>query len=465
MWKLVSMMKSTTTPSRDFAIEVVKTLKRNGFQAFWAGGCVRDLLLGCEPNDYDVATDARPDQVKPLFRKSCEVGMSFGVLRVLGPGSAGDVEVATFRSDGEYLDGRRPETVRYSTPQDDAARRDFTINGMFFDPITSNLFDFVGGEADLQQRVLRAIGEPAERFQEDKLRLLRAARFASRFNLTVEPRTKDAIRAVAMSIRVVSPERIAQEFRKMLIHSSRAEAMRLCRELGLIEAIFPPVHPLESEISESFQEPSEQVSFKVLRALPDELEFPIAMAALWLDLNDFRNEDPFTSSKSTSLELDETGKKEIEEIGRRLRWSNMEIDKVGWLVSRRSVLNKPKRLSEAALKRLLSDPWVGDLLTLHRAIAVANHLETSHIDYCRAYLEDQPRGPIDPPALVSGDDLRLAGLKPGPMFAVYLRDVRSAQLDRLIGSKRQALEWLARRVLNQTGERLPIDLLAVGGRS
>ena len=228
---------------RDFALEVVLRLRRAGFQALWAGGCVRDLLLGLVPVDYDVATDATPEQVMlSLPFRAITVGISFGVVRIRHPRMHGiEVEVATFRSDSAYVDGRRPAAVVFSSPELDAARRDFTINGMFMDPESSQVIDYVGGLDDLRNQVLRAIGDPAERFREDKLRLLRAIRFAARFNLEIEPNTLQSLRAMAGEVVVVSPERIAQELRRMLVHENRAQAMNMALEVGLVAAILPPL--------------------------------------------------------------------------------------------------------------------------------------------------------------------------------------------------------------------------------
>src|SRR5579862_9222407 len=232
---------------RDFAIDVVRRLQGAGFQALWAGGCVRDELLSLVPQDYDVATDARPEQVQQLFHRSIAVGASFGVIEVLGPRQDGDylkVEVATFRSDVSYSDGRHPDAVVFSSPREDALRRDFTINGMFFDPVTEELIDYVGGKADLEARILRAIGDPKLRFQEDKVRLLRGVRFAARFDLSLEPDTAAAIRAAAPFLPQVSAERIAKEMRALLAHARRARALNLMYDLGLVHVILPELAPM-----------------------------------------------------------------------------------------------------------------------------------------------------------------------------------------------------------------------------
>ena len=233
---------------REFAVEVVQQLRGAGHIALWAGGCVRDFLLGRTPDDYDVATNARPEQVQEVFgrRRTLVIGASFGVIMVLGPKGArtGQVEVATFRTEGPYHDGRRPQHVSFSTPQEDAQRRDFTINGMFFDPVAEEVHDYVGGQQDLKRGVLRAIGEPLQRFREDKLRMLRAVRLATRFAFALDPATALAVREMSAEILIVSHERIAQELKKMLLNQHRARAIELARDLGLLGVIFPELAPV-----------------------------------------------------------------------------------------------------------------------------------------------------------------------------------------------------------------------------
>jgi len=230
---------------RDFDIEVVSRLRAAGYQALWAGGCVRDELLGLVPKDYDVATDARPEDVRRLFPRTVAFGMSFGVVEVLGPRTGSrdktggpTVQVATFRSDVSYSDGRHPDAVVFSSAREDALRRDFTINGMFFDPLENRLVDYVGGQEDLRARLLRAIGDPTQRFAEDRLRMLRGVRIATRFDLTIEPATAAAIQRMAAQISAgVSAERIAEELRQLLVSPQRQRGVNLLHELGLAAAI------------------------------------------------------------------------------------------------------------------------------------------------------------------------------------------------------------------------------------
>jgi poly(A) polymerase len=398
---------------RDFAEEVVSRLRQAGFQSLWAGGCVRDLILGQTPTDYDVATDARPEQVRAALPfKTIPVGISFGVVRVNSPRRRGiEVEIATFRNDGAYVDGRRPESVAFSTAEEDAARRDFTINGMFLDPLSGKLLDYVGGRADLDGRILRAIGEPAERFREDKLRLLRAVRFAARFDLTVEPKTLAAIRAMAAEVVTVSPERIAQELRKMLVDPNRVAAIDLARETGLVAAVLPELVAHNDHWDHTM---------RVLASLPDDPAFTLAFAALLAHV------DPRVADG----------------IARRLRLSNAERERIAWLVALKDALVAAEALPKARLKRLLAHPGIGELLMLHRAIALATTGDVSHVDFCRDYLEREPAGPVNPPPLVTGDDLMRHGLAPGPHFAKFLHQIRDAQLEGLFETKEEALAWL-----------------------
>ena len=433
-------------PRREFATEVVARLQSSGFQALWAGGCVRDLILGEAPADYDVATDARPEEVMGLFRRNVPVGASFGVVRVLGP-SGMDVEVATFRTDGAYLDGRRPETVEFADARRDAERRDFTINGMFLDPMGGEILDFVGGRADLEARVIRAIGDPSARFAEDKLRLLRATRFAARFGFAIEGQTRRALEAMAGSVRVVAAERISQELRKILVHPSRAEGMALAMDTGLIDAVLPPVARMRGLPQNKPAQPDGDLwdhTRLVLEFLPEKSSAELAFAAL---LHDVGKPDTFavnSEGRATFHHHEQVGRKIADRIARDLKLANAERERIGWLVEYHQYLGEPTVLREAKLKRILAEPGIEDLLALHRADAIATSGHAENVDYCEAYLRDQPTGPINPPPLLSGHDLARHGLKPGPRFKQYLEAVYEAQLERQVQSKKDALEWLDR---------------------
>lgn len=426
---------------RDFAKEVVAKLQQHGYTTYWAGGCVRDELLGITPADYDVATSATPDQVQSLFRHCHWLGASFGVVEVIGPKVDGEwlkVQVATFRSDGEYTDARRPDSVVYSTPEMDAERRDFTINGIFFDPIANQLIDFVGGQADLQKRLLRAIGEPAARFHEDRLRVLRAVRLAARFELDIDLGTMAAIRAYAGKLHSVSPERVAEELRKILTHPNRSRAFRLLREFGLTRTIFAELAHCESmtiDIQSTGIRTRAEFGEAVLEALngyPTEVEqpavgFPLALAA-WL------------VGYGGPAVQGETAR----QIGKNLRLSNSEIDRIVWLVNHQSVLIDAESLPASRLYPLLVQEGTGDLLKLHYALAVASGQPVSHVEYCQHVMQAVPPEQLNPAPLLSGNDLKAAGFKPGPNFSRWLQLVRDAQLNGELTGREQAIEFVRR---------------------
>ena len=439
-------MTTTPDPRRDFAQEVVARLRAAGFRALWAGGCVRDLILGQAPADYDVATVATPEQVMGLFRRTIPVGVSFGVVRVLGPPQAGEVEVATFRSDGAYLDGRRPEAVTFGSPEEDAARRDFTINGMFLDPATGEILDFVGGRDDLTAGVIRAIGDPAARFAEDKLRLLRAVRFAARFGFALEARTRAAIEAMAGQVRVVAAERIAQELRKMLVHPGRSRGMDLALDVGLVAAILPDLLPMKGHPQDKAAQPGGDLwahTLLVLDHLPPEPSFPLAFAALLHDVG-----KPLTrglrDGRTTYYNHEQVGARIADRIGLSLKLANVERERIVWLVEHHQYLGEAKSLREAKLKRILAMPGITDLLALHRADALASTGVSDQVDYCEWYLSVQPSGPINPEPLLSGHDLQRHGLVPGPHFKAILEQAYDAQLDGAVRSKKDALDWVDR---------------------
>jgi len=440
-------------PRRKFAQEVVRRLHENGHQALMAGGCVRDMLLGRKPADYDVATSALPDQVRALFRRTIAVGASFGVIIVQGTPETGDIEVATFRSDGEYLDGRRPETVRFADPAEDAQRRDFTINGLFFDPIENRVVDYVGGQDDLRAGLLRAIGNPQDRFTEDKLRLLRAVRFAAKFDLKIEPATSQAIRSMAHAIHVVSVERIAQEMRKMLPHASRAEGLRMMRSTGLLHELLPEVEATFGVPQDKPAMPGGDLwlhTLKVLEHLPGEPDFPLALAAVLHDVGKpccLREED----DQRSFVGHEAVGATMSEAICRRWKLSTAETDRVDWLVRHHQYLGSAMSLRQSKLKRIMAHPGIEDLIDLHEADALATDGDLTQVDYCRYYLKEQPQGPIDPPMLFTGHDLARLGVKPGPIFKTVLDRVREAQLDRQIHDKAGATE-LARAVLAELSQ-------------
>ncbi|MFP6763286.1 MAG: CCA tRNA nucleotidyltransferase [Planctomycetaceae bacterium] len=337
-------------PRRSFAEQVVRQLLDAGYIALWAGGCVRDLLLERSPRDYDVATNARPEQVREVFgqRRTLAVGESFGVICVLGPSkAAGQVEVATFRNDGQYIDGRRPQSIEFSSPEEDAQRRDFTINGMFYHPVDQKVLDYVGGQADLKRRVIRAIGHPQDRMREDKLRMLRGVRFAATFEFEMDQQTAAAIESMSAELAAVSAERITHELRRMLTHWNRATAIRLCRTLKLLPGVLPELHTIAEQESDW-----EQLENGLQRL--GETRFPVSLALILGAV--FDAEGAASGSQAVAA---------VRKAGRRLRLSNEEIRDVSWLVANRHGLDDAPRISLARLKRTLNAPLCADLESFH----------------------------------------------------------------------------------------------------
>jgi poly(A) polymerase len=450
------------TSEREFAVEVVRALRDAGHEALFAGGCVRDELLGLPPKDYDVATSARPEQVRALFRRTVAVGASFGVVEVIGP-RVGDqhlqVEVATFRSDGAYLDGRRPESVVFSSAEEDAKRRDFTINGMFFDPLSGAVRDYVGGRADLAAGVLRAIGDPHARFKEDKLRLLRAVRIATRFGLTLDPLTQAAVVAMAPQIDVVSAERIADELRKLLTDRHRARGMRLFVDLGLAAQVLPELLPMRG-LPQGPPRPEAALPtpgrsgapldgdlwehvLAVLDRLGPHVSFPLAFAALLHDVGKPRTVGR-TPDRYTFHGHEHVGRRMAADIGVRLRLSNEERERIEWLVEKHQALCDARQMRTSKLKELLAHPGIRELLALHRADSVASGRDAGHVEYCERLLEEWTAADLDPPPLLTGHDLQRDGLEPGPLFKVLLGAVREAQLDSTIRTPSEARQLVAR---------------------
>ncbi len=440
---------------REFATEVVRRLQQAGHQALWAGGCVRDELLGLVPKDYDVATDARPEEVRGLFRRTVAVGMSFGVVEVLGPRQDGQflkVQVATFRSDGQYTDGRHPDDVVFSSAREDALRRDFTINGMFFDPLSGELLDYVGGRADLEARVLRAIGEPAVRFSEDKLRLLRAVRMAVRFDLAIEPATWQAMRAMAGQIGVVSAERIAEELRQMLVHPRRVRALNLLFDAGLVAAVLPELVAMKGLPQGRPGAPTGDLWDHVMAVL-DRLgpapPFPLALAALLHDVGKPRTVGR-TPDRYTFYYHEHVGARMASEICQRLKLSNAERERVEWLVEKHQVLCDARQMRTSKLKVLLAHPGIGELLALHRADAQAWGHSTDHVEYCEELLREWTEADLNPPVVLTGHDLMRLGVERGPLYKKLLDAVREAQLDGTVTTIKQAIE-LIKRLLKEWG--------------
>jgi poly(A) polymerase len=454
---------STSLTEREFALAVVRRLREAGHEALWAGGCVRDELLGIVPKDYDVATSALPKQVRRLFARTIAVGESFGVIEILGERLTPEhphlrIQVATFRID-EYApesgvdDGRHPASVRFCSAEEDARRRDFTINGMFFDPIEDRLIDYVGGQADLRARVLRAIGDPNERFTEDKLRMLRAVRFAARFELTIDPATATAIRARASEVSVCSPERIAEELRKMLVDRHRSRALQLFLELNMappvMEEILPmvglPYGPPRPDATLPAPGTSGEATsdlwthvLAVLDHLPESPSVPLAFATLLHDIGKPRTVGR-TPDRYTFHGHEHVGARMAHDICKeRLKMSNEEVEAIEWLVDKHQALCDARSMRTSKLKTLLGNPGIHDLLDLHRADAQAAGRSVDHVEYCEALLREWTESDLHPKLLLNGHDLQRAGLTPGPLFKKLFDALLEAQLDGTVATIEQA---------------------------
>jgi len=401
---------------REAAVAVVRRLREHGHTAYFAGGCVRDMLLGREPNDFDVATDALPDRILSLFSRTRKVGVQFGVVLVRKAGHW--IEVATFRTDLSYSDGRRPDSVRFSTPEEDARRRDFTINGMFFDPLEARVIDFVGGEADLRARVLRAIGDPVQRFREDHLRVLRAVRFAARYDCSIEPATWAAVCEMAPMIRHVSAERVQEELRKCFGRPQRVQALRFMAEAGLLGYLWDGAVWSQDHL---------RLALAVLPHLPADARFEHVMAVLLLD----RPVD------------------EVHDICRALRCSNRSREHIAWLVENRDRPDDPSRLTLADLKLLMQSPYFDDLLAQYAALCRAQNRPLTKHDELRARAAAIPPDEVAPPPLITGDDLHAMGLPQGPAFKAVLDRVYYEQLNQSLLSREAALQ-LARQLASKT---------------
>jgi poly(A) polymerase len=439
---------------RKFAVEIIRTLRERGFQGYLVGGCVRDLLLGREPADYDVATDATPEQVMTIFPKTYAVGAQFGVVLVAACNrepATGDciVEVATFRNDGIYSDGRHPDEVRYTrTPQEDVQRRDFTINGLLLDPLANDeVLDFVEGQADLKAGVIRTIGDAERRFMEDKLRMLRAVRFASRFGYRIEAQTMRAIKRLAGLTHEVSRERVRDELTKMLTEGHARRAFELLDESGLLPEVLPEIAKMKGVAQPPEFHPEGDVWVHTLMLL-DSLEPDASPTLAWGALLHDVGKPPTFRVAADRIRFDghaEVGAKMAEEICRRFRFSNEETEKIMELVSHHMRFPEVTRMRESTLKRFLRMPNFGEHLELHRIDCGASHRDLSLYNFVNEKLRTLPEEEIRPTPLITGDDLIAAGYHPGPRFKEMLSACEDAQLEGQLQSKEQALAWVKER--------------------
>jgi poly(A) polymerase len=485
------------TSPREYATEIVRTLREHGHQAYLAGGCVRDLLLGREPADYDVATDATPRQVMQIFPETYAVGEQFGVVLVPPPGEIasappasgatgalarptddrkGAIEVATFRSDVGYSDGRHPDEVRFSKdPREDAQRRDFTINGMMLDPsILNNLMlnkmtldkmfpneitpdqtsnavlDFVGGRDDLKAGIVRAIGDPERRFAEDKLRMLRAVRFAARFDYKIDPATLAAIQRLAPKIHQVSCERVREELTKMLTEGRARRAFELLNTTGLLREVLPEIAAMKGVEQPPQYHPEGDVfvhTLLLLEKLQPDSSGSISKTLAWGALLHDVGKPPTFRVAPDRIRFDghvDVGVKMAAEILRRLRFSNYETGQILTLVENHMRFGDVQRMKQSTLKKFLRMPAFDEHLELHRIDCLSSHGQLDAYEYSRQQLQSMPPEAIRPKPLITGRDLMAAGYEPGPRFKEILTAIEDAQLEGRLASNEAAMEYVRR---------------------
>jgi len=448
---------------KDFATSIVRTLRERGHKAYLVGGCVRDLLLGREPADYDVATDATPEEVMRIFPETYAVGAQFGVVLVPLPErdvaidvtcnavtcyvspKTNVVEVATFRSDIGYSDGRHPDQVRFSKdPREDVERRDFTINGMLLDPVTNEVLDFVGGRKDLEAGIIRAIGDPDRRFAEDKLRLLRAVRFAARFGYTIEPGTFQAIQKTASQIDQVSRERVRDELSRMLIEGHARQAFLLLDESGLLHEVLPEIEAMKEVEQPPQFHPEGDVfvhTLLLLERLPHPCPITLAWGAL---LHDVGKPATFRAAPDR-IRFDghvDVGVKIAEEICRRLRFSNDDTDQILALVDNHMRFAHVQQMKESTFKRFVRMPRFDEHLQLHRMDCEASHGNLTSYNFTREKMASMPPAAMRPVPLITGDDLIAIGYRPGPQFKKILAAVEDGQLEGRLKTKNEAVAFV-----------------------
>jgi poly(A) polymerase len=438
------------------AIRVAHTLREHGYSAYLVGGCVRDLLLSREPADYDVATSATPHEVIRIFPQTFAVGAQFGVVLVPvrrdnaeGERDNYAIEVATFRSDGAYSDGRHPDEVQFSKDaRMDVQRRDFTINGLLLDPDTREVLDYIGGRDDLQRGIIRTIGQAHQRFAEDKLRMLRAVRFAARFGYAIDDQTFAAIRELAPQIHQVSRERVRDEILKMLTEGHARRAFELLDQTNLLEQVLPEIKKMQGVAQPPQYHPEGDVwihTLMLLEGLPAGCPKTLALGALLHDVG----KPPTFRVAPDRIRFDghaEIGTKMAAEICRRFRLSNDDTDQVLSLVANHMRFGDVMRMKDSTLKRFFRLPRFDQHLELHRLDCQSSHRDLSLYDFAKEKFHTLPAEQIRPTPLITGDDLIAAGYKPGPQFKELLTAVEDAQLDGSITTREEAMELVREKV-------------------
>lgn len=424
---------------KKIAVGLVRRLQEKGHKALLAGGCVRDMLMGINSTDHDIATSARPEEVMNLFEKTIPIGAKFGVVIVVADGS--QFEVATFRTEGAYSDGRHPDSVAFVDPEGDAHRRDFTINGMFYDPVRDELLDFVGGHRDIKLRLVRTIGDPYKRFSEDRLRMIRAVRFACRFGYKIEESTREAIKKYAPNILSVSWERIRDELQKILLDENRKRGLQLLDELGLMEHILPEITAMKGVKQPENLHPEGDVFVHTLLTVSylKKPSWVLAMGALLHDVA----KPTTTEEKGGRIRYpyhESIGAEMAGEICDRLKTSKEEKERIKWLVKRHLAFKDARKMRLSKLKRLLSHEDYPLLAEVCRVDALASSGDLTDYNFCQQMREKFKEKELKPLRFLTGDDLIAIGLKPGPIFSKVLTKVYDEQLEGKIRTKEEAID-------------------------
>ena len=434
-------------PLRDLATRIVHRLQDAGFAAFWVGGCVRDFLLGREPGDYDIATSALPDQIEKLFKRTIAVGRKFGVMVVVE--NKRQFQVATFRAEADYRDGRHPERVTFGDAMADASRRDFTVNGLFYDPIAEKLHDWVGGEADLCAKIIRTIGSPDERFAEDHLRLLRAVRFAAQLDFQIDPKTFAAIRALAPNIQTISAERIRDELIKLFRTPHAGHGLELLRDSRLLEQILPEIAAtVGCEQSPDYHPEGDVFTHLclMLRQLPANADALLPWAVLLHDVA-----KPVTASRDPKTggthfyEHEKIGARMTEEMLEHLRFPRKQIEAVASAVRYHMQFKDAPQMRKATLRRMLLRETFPLELELHRLDCLGSHGRLDVYDFLAAQSAELAKQPKIRPPLLTGKDLIKLGMKPGPMMGRLLAEIREKQLQDELTTPTQARRWARKK--------------------
>jgi poly(A) polymerase len=441
-------MQSTKDNLYRIALSVVETLHDAGFQAYFAGGCVRDRLMKRQPKDYDVATNARPNQVMKLFPKTLAIGKAFGVVKVIIRKQ--QVEVTTFRTESGYSDGRHPDNVKYASRDEDVARRDFTINGLLYDPIKDELIDLINGQTDIKKKIIRTIGDARQRFKEDKLRMMRAVRFACELGFTIDPKTKKAIIKSAGQIKKISVERIREELRRILICDRRDQGVKLLEQTGLLKHILPEVLRMKGVNQPKQFHPEGDVyvhTVAVMKHLRNpftvmgksqNLSFELALATL---LHDVGKPGTFMITDRIRFhEHERLGVEMAERICKRLKMANSQIETICWIIAKHLVFKDIDKMRVSTLKRLFSHKDYPLLAELHRADRLGSVMDLKPYYIAARLYKKLSKEELKPKPLINGYDLIKLGFKPGPIFSKILKVVEEAQLEKEVTTKEEALK-------------------------